>query len=1375
VVLSPEVLGFSQLSSVEQRVVAVLALVHEPVGLSLLLEWLAELPAAAELPQDPESLGSMLQRLSEAKVILTLGYAQKHTVSTELAQHALAELSQQPFFASWVAAAMKHAPRKDGRAGGLDRARVVRDLLLYAHLGDADGVTAVMTDAESARGRSVDHADLLFDALGLCPPASAVASLPPELRDRYLGRAVDEALDTLTPLGADLETWLGTAGPKLPPALLASCAVYAALRGKRSLDHALVGLADAEACAARAFSAMTQGEREQARELAREAFELSRDSGSQPRGGVPGHAGPWLTLLLLTSRDATLVAYAHAQLDAATRDERTFGHEAAYGVLNLLHIFVSKGVFPAQSPAAYDFSETEPAWERALLWSFATRAANTTAPKGLAVARNTCLERAEPGEFRWITEELKLAQERGSKQGLIALHTREEAWEHALSTLELAVEQGELPEGVERSQISWWLTLDRQGRHEIAARLERSSVPGAMAARSLSLKRLRELAADPDSMGEEDLSVVRFIRAHEEFPQRELVLDEMAITALVAHPRVFMQDTEQRVDVVRGTPQLDVKESMGGLTVRVTPSLCAERRVVCLPEAEGRVIVYAQSEAQKAIASRISSNGLSFPLGARDRVGRMLPRLSRQFQVASEVSIPESAVSTQPADSRIHVQLSRHGAGMRVRLRVVPLAGGPSLDPGAGETEFLAICVTKTGPTAARTTRDLDAERLSLDALIEACPRLSAAEQTGYEYRVPTLHACLELLGELSALGESIVIDWPEGQPISIVAERSLSDMRLKLTSASYWLSVDGELTVDSDLKLSLRELLAGLARSEGRFLALSAGRFVALSDQLKAELEALAGLAQIKGTHIELHPLALGGIDQWASKLQSFELDTEAMKRLQRVREAATLKPDVPTTLRAELRPYQVDGYTWLSRLSHWGAGACLADDMGLGKTLQALSLLLAQASYGPSLVIAPTSVTGNWIDEMQRFAPSLRVVRLTSEERDKTIETLGAGDVLVCSYGIMQQSIEALEQRSFRMVVLDEAQSIKNATTQRAKAAMRLVGEMRLALTGTPIENHLGELWSIMTFLNPGLLGSSKNFEQRFARPIQRDRDARASENLKRIVHPFILRRKKGDVLSELPEKTVVTLHITPSDKERALYAALREQALSRIGEKGKPNDARMRLLAELMRMRRAACHPSLVAPDSDIPSEKLNAFEELVHELREEGHRALVFSQFVDYLSIVRARLDELGISYQYLDGSTPPAQRTEAVRNFQAGQGDLFLISLRAGGFGLNLTAADYVIHLDPWWNPAVEDQASDRAHRIGQTRPVTIYRMVMEGSIEEKILALHDDKREIADRLLEGTDTGKTLSVETLTSLIRDVGQASAPYAPGELTSTAYSE
>ena len=342
------------------------------------------------------------------------------------------------------------------------------------------------------------------------------------------------------------------------------------------------------------------------------------------------------------------------------------------------------------------------------------------------------------------------------------------------------------------------------------------------------------------------------------------------------------------------------------------------------------------------------------------------------------------------------------------------------------------------------------------------------------------------------------------------------------------------------------------------------------------------------------------------------------------------------------------------------------------------------------------------------------------------------------------------------FDTLVVDEAQALKNPSTQRAKAARRLQAAFRIALSGTPFENHLGELWSLFSIVFPGLLGSWDQFRERYALPIERDKDPEARAALSRVIRPFLLRRTKGDVARELPARTEIALTIPLSDGEAALYEQVRLAAIAKL-DKALPelgvNEQRIQILAELTRLRLAACHPRLHDPESAVPSSKLERLLELLEELRAEGHRALVFSQFVGHLTLVRAALDAAGISYQYLDGATPAATRGARVAAFQAGDGDVFLISLKAGGTGLNLTAADYVIHLDPWWNPAVEDQASDRAHRIGQTRPVTIYRLVAADTIEAKILELHAAKRDLAAAVLDGTDGAlRTTSAELLALL-----------------------
>jgi SNF2 family DNA or RNA helicase len=426
----------------------------------------------------------------------------------------------------------------------------------------------------------------------------------------------------------------------------------------------------------------------------------------------------------------------------------------------------------------------------------------------------------------------------------------------------------------------------------------------------------------------------------------------------------------------------------------------------------------------------------------------------------------------------------------------------------------------------------------------------------------------------------------------------------------------------------------------------------------------------------------------------------------------------------------------------------------MGLGKTVQAIAVLLDHAEGGPSLVVAPTSVCGNWAIELQRFAPSLAVYRMSRTWNEASLAALGPRDVLLCSYTMLQQHAERLGAVVWRVAILDEAQAIKNAETKRAQASLGLQADFRLALSGTPIENYLDELWSLFQFLNPGLLGSREAFQKKFAGPIERDRDAAARNGLRSLIRPFLLRRTKADVLSELPPRIEQTVLVEMESEERAFYEALRQRALQRLAAlDAKAGARRIYMLAEITRLRRACCNPALIEPEAGLPSAKLAALLELVDELLRNGHKALVFSQFVGHLHLVRAALEARGTRLQYLDGSTPAAERDRCVAAFQSGEGALFLISLKAGGSGLNLTAADYVIHLDPWWNPAVEDQASDRAHRIGQDRPVTIYRLIMQDSIEERILSLHRDKRDLASALLEGSEVSARLDDAELLALI----------------------
>ncbi len=597
---------------------------------------------------------------------------------------------------------------------------------------------------------------------------------------------------------------------------------------------------------------------------------------------------------------------------------------------------------------------------------------------------------------------------------------------------------------------------------------------------------------------------------------------------------------------------------------------------------------------------------------------------------------------------------------------------------------------------------------------------------------------------------------WPKGGRYRVRRLRGFGGLKLRVKSSADWFELEGGLEVDENLVVDIGRLLASMRHSGGKFVEIGEGEFLALTNELRRQLGDLEALGEFHNGKFRLSDLAGSAVEALEQAGAEVAADADWRRQLEQRRDLATFQADLPAAFNGELREYQLEGYRWMARLAEWGAGACLADDMGLGKTVQALALLVRRGSLGPALVVAPTSVCHNWMAETARFAPGLRMLSFKDGNRAEQVQQLRQGDVLILSYSLLRQEDTALSGVKWATVVLDEAQAIKNVSAKRSKAAMSLEAGFRLITTGTPIENHLGELWNLFRFINPHLLGSWRKFHERFAAPIEREHDAEASERLRRIIRPFILRRTKQQVLDSLPPKTEITLSVELAPKERAFYESLRRTALERLeAEPAAAEKKRFQILAEIMRLRRACCAPQLVAGGEGIGSAKQDQFKTTLEELVENKHKVLVFSQFVDHLSIIRAHLDKEGYSYQYLDGSTPTRQRKKAVEDFQAGIGDVFLISLKAGGLGLNLTAADYVIHMDPWWNPAVEDQASDRAHRIGQDKPVTVYRLVAAGTIEEKIVQLHRNKRDLADNLLSGADQSAALDMEEILRLLRD--------------------
>ena len=831
---------------------------------------------------------------------------------------------------------------------------------------------------------------------------------------------------------------------------------------------------------------------------------------------------------------------------------------------------------------------------------------------------------------------------------------------------------------------------------------------------------------------------------------------DCALLAAVGHPLVLADPTDETpLELIPARPTLRVVRQGKDLLVRIEPFPQDGRGVQPVQESSHRVRLVQFDSSHQQIGEILGPDGLVVPKASKKELLKTLSSIAPLLTVHSDIGGGDSGAAEEvPADARPHLHLTPTGQGLELGLQlelfVHPFGdAGPQLHPGEGSATLL----TELNGRAVSCTRDLQAERQAVQQLLTACPALADGASTSWQLDDP--EAALTALEQLQALGDAVVLDWPKGKRISLNAAAQVGQLRASVNQKQDWLELGGGLHLDDGRVLELRELLAQAAEAKGRFVRLGEREILSLSDALRRRLDGLRGLTD-QG---RFHPLAAPAIAELMDgmELASSPAWEQLLARLNEVRE---LDPQVPSTLQAELRDYQAEGYRWLARLAHWGAGACLADDMGLGKTIQALALILSRAPEGPTLVLAPTSVCGNWLDEAMRFAPTLRPLRFGPGDRAAMLAQAGPFDLIIASYGLLQTEAERLAEVHWQTIVADEAQAFKNALTKRSKAIMQLQGAFRIITTGTPIENHLGELWNLFRFINPGLLGSLESFNARFANPIEQHQDQGARQRLRQLLRPFILRRLKSEVLSELPPRTEITLSLELSDSEQALYEAVRRESIARLEDaeaNANPGQQRMQLLAEIMRLRRTCCHPRLALPDSTLPSSKLDAFADIVDELIENRHKALVFSQFVDHLKLIREHLDRRGIRYQYLDGSTPEPKRRAAVTAFQSGDGELFLISLRAGGAGLNLTAADYVIHMDPWWNPAVEDQASDRAHRIGQQRPVTIYRLVAKGTIEERILQLHASKRSLADALLEGTDDSSRLSYAEMLALVQDSG------------------
>ncbi len=585
---------------------------------------------------------------------------------------------------------------------------------------------------------------------------------------------------------------------------------------------------------------------------------------------------------------------------------------------------------------------------------------------------------------------------------------------------------------------------------------------------------------------------------------------------------------------------------------------------------------------------------------------------------------------------------------------------------------------------------------------------------------------------------------------------RSHPTLAFQVNSGIDWFDVKASVSF-GDIEVAFKDIRRALQKRE-RYVKLADGSLGEIPQEWIERYRHLFALGQDSQGGLRFSAVQVTLIDQLLSEEDWAQTDEEFRERSRRLREFSGIQAqELPTGFTGELRPYQKTGYDWLHFLHQYNLGGCLADDMGLGKTVQVLVFLLAlrerQHSKKADLIVLPRSLLVNWQREAARFTPNLRILEYHGAGRERDLTVLDQYDLVVTTYGIMMRDIQLLRQYQFHYVVLDESQAIKNPAAQTSRAARLLQSDHRLVMTGTPVENSITELWSQFAFINPGMLGSVDYFREEFAAPIERKNDGDQSQLLRKMIFPFILRRTKAQVAPELPPRTERIIYTDMESGQRKMYVRTRDYyrgLLMGLLDEGKQmEDMRFKILEGLLRLRQICNHPALIDHDFHGESGKFELLIETLETLRSEGHKVLVFSQFVEMLKLLRRELEQRHVPYLYLDGRT--TDRQERVDQFQSDpEIPFFLISLKAGGVGLNLTAADYVIHVDPWWNPAVEMQASDRTHRIGQDKPVFIYKLIVRESVEEKIVQLQEKKKDLVDQIIS-TDSGflKSLNADDL--------------------------
>ena len=898
------------------------------------------------------------------------------------------------------------------------------------------------------------------------------------------------------------------------------------------------------------------------------------------------------------------------------------------------------------------------------------------------------------------------------EDGNVRFMDKPDIWRMWLKEVEKVVDG---PNGKGDERLVWVI----EDLKNISCKIQKHAKKGWTKGRAVTVDRLRYGYTELQS--EFDRSLAHELMSANHYWRNELPLSKSALQLLSQCDNV-VDSAGQPMLIVPESALLVIDEADEHLQLRRFPK--SSKSKALLRERSEGIFCYSNIPEKAERFFSLSESVPKVPAGHAEHLVQLIGEQVDWYSMTDQ----DGNISLGEWDERVHLWLKLTDGILEVALEHQSQDGRYKIGSGLGE-EWLHA----DGSTWFK--RDLKQEKSQAKQVAKTLGLKAKAGDFSWHVPADQLDGVLSGLSEL----KDVPIQWHKSS--RRVHSLGAKDIDLSIKENAGWFDVSGQAKLDGGLVLDFQRLLE--ARRTGYIEVEKDNLTVMINEELRKQLSLLDSvLNESQSVHSQMaYPL------QKLINTMSVKSDNAWQELEQEWAKPVGLDPQSLSAL----RDYQHSSVEWAVHLAHNGFGACLADDMGLGKTVQALKVIEHFKSQGPSLVVCPKSVLLNWQQEAERFASGLTIIDLEAcQNRSESIKEAKAGDVVLMSYGLVTRLTQSLQEAEWQTVALDEAQQIKNPTAQRTKVLTALQAERRLTLSGTPVENHLVELWSQFSFLNPGLLGSLTQFKEKYGQAGKNEEDML---RLRALVSPFVMRRTKKEVLTELPEKTELIHHVSLSTKERSAYEAVRKDSLKAVDDsEGNPA---MKLFAALTRLRQVCCDPYLVFDSMPDASSKQKEALHLIQEALEGGHKVLVFSQFVQLLRRFAERLSELKIGYSYLDGQSTSRKRAQAIERFKNGEHDLFLISLKAGGTGLNLTEADTVIHLDPWWNPAVEDQASDRAYRMGQTNPVTVYRLVATNTIEEKIIKLHEEKRELADKILTGQSETSSLSPELLMKLLVD--------------------